>query len=424
MASASLVIHEHQRLTIGEAVGTRDGSTTPFSQARFDLIARFVDRTQCPAFKLGYRNVVVGHHVGYLRIGSLRLEILPKLAPADLPWRDLLVNMINEAADVRLSLGSSSPLHKRPRDLFELLVSRFIDLADRIMRDGLACTYREIEENGTVLRGRLLVPQHVRTNAARGERVFTAYEVWDQDNIANRILHAALRGVARTSSREDLRRRSEELCATFPDFDSGRIQPQDFARVPNDRRMARYREALTLARMLLFGERPDMRWGDVDVVSLLFDMNHLFEAYVAARLRRVPGLRVRAQSRLWFWRGADGARRILKPDLIVHTQDARIIVLDTKWKALRDERPSDEDLRQLYAYVENVGAREGFLLYPTTEEPDAPRRGRFECGGRDGGTARVALFKDQCVAPQWVTDQLERLVAGASAPAVLAMNSC
>jgi 5-methylcytosine-specific restriction enzyme subunit McrC len=410
MPSATLVVHEHERLVIGQAVATRDGTSVPFTQGWFDLLARFVDRTGSPAFRLGYRKVTVAHHVGYLRVGPLRLEILPKLASTELPWRDLLVHMINEVADVRLNVGSPSSLHKRPRDLFELLVMRFVELSERIVRDGLASTYREVEENGTVLRGRLLVPQHVRANTARQERVFTAYEVFDPDNPPNRILHAALRAVARTSPREDVTRRAEQLTSLLPDFE-GRIHARDFDRVPKDRRMARYGEALTLARMLLFGERPDLRWGDVDVVSLLFDMNHLFESYVAARTRRVPAVRVRSQSRLAFWRGADGAGRILKPDLIIHTADARTIVLDTKWKRLPDGRPSDEDLRQLYAYVENVDAHEGFLVYPTAEEAAAAARGHFVRGGRHGGVAVLALFKEGRVAPDWVTEQMRTLVA-------------
>ena len=412
MRSLALVVSEHQRLVVGEAVLTPAGTTTTFTSDCFDLLARFVDRTRCPAFRIGYRSVTVGHHVGYLRVGPLRLEILPKLASADLPWRDLLVHMINESADVRLTLGAASPLQKRPRDLFDLLVARFVDLAERIARDGLARTYREVEENGTVLRGRLLVPQHVRANVAHRERVFTAYEVWDANNVANRILHAGLRAVARTTSRADLRARGEQLLAAFPEFDDGRIQASYFLRVPHDRRTARYREALVLARMLLFGERPDLRWGELDVVSLLFDMNQLFESYVAARLRRISGLRVRAQSRLAFWKGNDGSRRILKPDLIVNTAAGTAVVLDTKWKVLRENnRPSDEDLRQLYAYVEHVEAREGFLVYPAIAEPEEPRRGCFHRGGRVAGTARVALFDGKKPAPHAVTQQLVKLVA-------------
>lgn len=419
MHSVSLVVHEHERLVVGQPVATREGPSVPFQESWFELLARFVDHTRSPAFRVGYRSLSVAHHVGYLRVGPLRIEILPKLAPdTDLPWRDLLVHMMNEAAELRLSLATESPLHRRPRDLFELLVARFVDLAERIVRDGLARSYREVEENGTVLRGRLLLPQHLRANAVHQERVYTAYEVWDADNPPNRILRAALDAVARTTTRADLRAHAEELLGAIPEFENRRLRPEDFT-TNLDRRTARYREALVLARMILFEERPDLRWGDLEVISLLFDMNHLFEAYIAKQMRRVPGVRVKSQSRLWFWRGDDGARRILKPDLIVESiESGELTVLDTKWKRLHDDRPSDEDLRQLYAYSEYVGAQRSFLVYPTASGRELPRDGRFE-KGRAGGTARVDLFAGGRPSAEAVREQLAALVppVGASARA-------
>lgn len=49
------------------------------------------------------------------------------------------------------------------------------------------------------------------------------------------------------------------------------------------------------------------------------------------------------------------------------------IVIDTKWKILRNFRPSDDDIRQMFAYNHYFNAAQSYLLYPsasiTTSEP-------------------------------------------------------
>ena len=148
--------------------------------------------------------------------------------------------------------------------------------------------------------------------------------------------------------------------------------------------------------MLLLGERPDLGWGSLDVVSLVFDMNHLFESYVAVQLRRVAGVNVQTQARASFWRSDDGAWRILKPDAVATVRaTGDVVVLDTKWKELRDERPSDDDLRQLYSYAETLEARRSYLVYPSVDAAAVIRGGSFERGGRRAGTARIALMPER-----------------------------
>ena len=39
------------------------------------------------------------------------------------------------------------------------------------------------------------------------------------------------------------------------------------------------------------------------MISLLFDMNALFEAYIERQLRRLPGVRIKAQAKKHFWWG-------------------------------------------------------------------------------------------------------------------------
>ena len=118
--------------------------------------------------------------------------------------------------------------------------------------------------------------------------------------------------------------------------------------------------------------------------SLLFNMNTVFEKFIAEFLRRwvAPeiGCRVLAQSKgrpEWLMKPRDGGKGgvLLRPDVLVEGSDTlsalgqerndTALVLDTKWKKLGDRnRPSNADLYQLYAYRQRFGAAKSILLYP------------------------------------------------------------
>jgi len=395
MGSARFVVYEHQRLVVGEPCETRRGPVV-FTEAHFDALARYQERTGTAALRLGHRNVRVAHHVGYLRVGPVTLEIFPKLGRhrPDEDWRGLLIHMLRVVAGVRLTPYPIAPLHARAGDLYELLVGRFLDQVHALLRDGLARSYREVEENGPTFRGRLLVDAHARCNAIHQERMFVAYEVQDADHLPNRILWRALARVRRTTTSSDVLHRAEAVAVDFPEVTDAPILPSDWGRVRFDRRTERYREAIGLARMILLEERPDLRWGDREVVALLFDMNALFEAYLEEALRGLPGVHVKAQAKQRFWQPAGHAVRVLKPDLLVFVaRKERPIVVDAKWKVPRLGRPDDDDLRQLFAYLHCFDAERGVLVHPRVDT-DHGQDGAFLNGTKRGRVAFVDLFPD------------------------------
>lgn len=228
------------------------------------------------------------------------------------------------------------------------------------------------------------------------------------------MLHQALRRVSAATADDGQRDRTEALLAAFPEVGSQPVTVADFDRMRLDRRTLRYEEALELARLLLFAERPDLRWGGAPVLSLLFDMNALFEAYVLRQLRRVPGVHVRSQARKVFWRGAGGVK-VVKPDLLVTVDGSdEVLVIDTKWKVPAGDRPSDDDLRQLFAYLRTFGSRRGLLLYPRATKDQRATDGAYVDDGLVGGFDFLDVLPDGRPDAARVREALQVLVRGAA----------
>ena len=166
--------------------------------------------------------------------------------------------------------------------------------------------------------------------------------------------------------------------ATFPDVAGARVTSETFARLALGRSTARYRDALTLARMLLEHRAPELRAGQAPVFAVLFDMNVLWERYVAALFRKAAQgkLEVVTQGSAALWREAGAGSRSVRPDLVVRSGKATLLIVDTKWKVAPDGVPGDADLHQMFVYNEIFRAPRAVLLYPSTGVATG-RRGHF-----------------------------------------------
>jgi 5-methylcytosine-specific restriction enzyme subunit McrC len=144
-----------------------------------------------------------------------------------------------------------------------------------------------------------------------------------------------------------------------------RATEQTFARIRPDRKTQPYQTALNLSRLLLLGYRADVRGGGDHVLSILFDMNALFEAFIFRQLKAVENdtLRVERQQSTYFW-----ANKRVRPDILIRQRDEQggevNYIVDTKWKVLETLQPADDDLKQMYVYNQYYRAAKSVLLYP------------------------------------------------------------
>lgn len=381
-----MILFEHERLRVGETSGSE-----VFTQEQFEAIARWKEKTDHPGIELGHRSLKATQWVGVLQVGRLTLEILPKAeANRDAQqrtdhvkkWKGILLGMLSCLEGFDLLADDKASLRLQDRTLLEVFFHAFLIRTEAILREGLVKTYRQVAANRSAWRGRLLVSEDLKRNLVHRERVFTAAMEFDVHNRWNRILVAALRVLSRHTGNATLRSRAGALLLPFEDWSFPRLQAEDFARLSFDRRTERYRTVIELASLILLDCNPDLEAGREEVFSLLFDMNVLWERWVAHEIRRQIGTRpwyLRTQSSRLFWRSEEGARKTVRPDLLLEptrgTDEALELfggavmvmektVLDTKWKVLVAAVPSDADLKQMFVYNELWQVERSLLLYP------------------------------------------------------------
>lgn len=130
---------------------------------------------------------------------------------------------------------------------------------------------------------------------------------------------------------------------------------------------ARYQPALALAELILRAASTADGGRKTLSTSFVFDMNKVFEDFVAAALREalVPyGGRLLPQ--VTEVRLSD--RIPLKPDLVWRRAGRWQAVLDVKYKALVSESFPNADAYQMLAYTLAYGLQEGWLIYAKSPE--------------------------------------------------------
>lgn len=322
--------------------------------------------------------------VGVIQVPGLQIEILPKIdaatpdetAAGQHEARRNLLYMLAVAGDVPVRSRDVARLSSRRAPLSETLAAIF---ADRLLREllrGPERAYLQQEENLRRFQGKLLIAQQTLRNAAHRERFFCRFDEFCDDAPMNRIFRAACRvllDTMRTPSTQDLLR---HCLLVLDQVEDVVIHDALFDRVVLTRQTERFADVFRFCKLILQGRSPTVRAGAERSFSLLFDMNQVFERFVAAFLRsrvlpRLDGYQLfpQARRRQRHLMTRDGRGVLpLRPDLLIEAPDGRRLVMDTKWKRLSENGGrggvSTGDLYQLYAYTRRYGCVHSMLLYP------------------------------------------------------------
>ncbi len=378
----TITVFEHEKLT--------KKSDPLFTAQLFDQLEKYYGTTGTPYYSLIHKGVKFNQFVGVIQVGDTSIEVLPKTDRSTAhkkTWRDVLIQMLRITSGIEASATSKSDLRLHSNSIFDLYIELFITECEKLTHQGLAKKYRKIKENQTALKGRLHMPGQIRDNIIHKERFHVEYSNYDFNHLINQILKKTLSVLTQIPIRYDLRSRVKRQLLYFEDIGNCVVNQAMFNQIFLNRKTERYSEALEIARLILLNYHPDISKGSNHVLALMFDMNQLWERFITKMMKRHLSSRyiVRAQNSKIFWQ-PEGTPKSLKPDILLIPKDQtdEKIVVDTKWKTPSKYYPSDNDLRQIFAYNQLFDCRKGILLYPGAEKEII---GRYEA--KNGGNCSM-----------------------------------
>lgn len=379
----------------------------------------------------GRREIRAGQVVGILAAKDCILEILPKIdfGSNDQPQGDVgrirqqLVHMLAVALDLDIASGAVTDLGWQRENLLEILIGLYTrKLADAV-REGMPRRYLRHEEDMPVVRGGLNVVRQFTTLAASPGRLACRYDALSRDVPLNQIMKAAIGHLSGISRSSESQRRLRELAFAYADITDVPTSTLAWKSVVLDRTNARWRELLGLAKLLLGSKFQTTSSGEEKGFSLLFEMNRLFEEYVARMLKRAlagSDLTVHAQGGgLYCLRDAESEAQLFmtRPDILIKDGTSIAMIIDTKWKRLGaqvddpKQGVSQVDVYQMMAYGQLYKCRRLMLLYP--HHALMSKQGGILAQHRVAGTdSRLFLASIDVSTNAGILDRLHKLAFG------------
>lgn len=373
----------------------------------------FDDREGNHIFLTPYRNnqLKARNYVGLIQTKSgFCLEILPKTfrTANENEGFEKHQDKINEAKQILLDMLKTlknspfkqshiSNLKTQNAPLLEIFVIMFLNELETLIKKGLKSDYIECEQNRKFLKGKLLFTQNLKHNFAHKERFFTASDEFTSDIAPNKLIKSTLLLLSTRPFSTKTNARIMQSRFVFDEISPSQNYDKDFAKCENLRHFKAYELILLWCKIFLKKQTFTAYQGSQNAFALLFDMNELFESFVAWHLKkRLVNHIVKAQDGRKFLMQGDKFK--IKPDLVIYDKtDTKLenppkIIADTKWKILSvDEAKnfsiSQSDLYQVFAYLARYQCNKGYLIYPKIDS-DSIKHKRFTY------KAKICFFDD------------------------------
>ncbi len=391
-----IIVFEHDSLKLNdEYAGPKpDTPKVKFDKEKLTALQVYFGQKGVPYFSLINNGVRFCEYVGVIQVGNLIIEVLPKADKNDqdkTSWKKKLILMLRSVGVFDIRQTSESDLRLKSNSILELYFEIFIAETERLLHQGLAKRYRKTKGNTTALKGSIQFGQHIQQNLVHQERFFVRHTTYDVEHDFHKLIWKTLQLLRKINTNAVLQSRIGSLTLHFPEMADLKVSAMTFAKLGWNRKTEQYRKVMKIAEMLLLNFHPDVWRGQNHVLALMFDMNLLWEKFVVSCLRKnLKECKVHAQNSQSFWKSKEEKiHSNIRPDILIEMIDSgRIVILDTKWKNMDDQKPSSEDLRQMFAYQIFFGAEKTALVYPGKKQV---RSGVFQKTGFEKTCSLLAI---------------------------------
>ncbi|MGC0367674.1 5-methylcytosine-specific restriction enzyme subunit McrC [Rhodococcus sp. 27YEA15] len=315
--------------------------------------------TVTPTTTPGLFTLTTTRKIGAVTVDTLTVRVEPKTPISRVIW------MMGYVRDPTW-WSAHTALADTDTDLVAALAEAFVVAAEQATTRGLISGYREVEESGPVLRGRLRAGDQITRRFGLTLPVEIRYDEYDEDIDENRLLAATLILLGSAIVPLRLRTRLARLRRTLAD-----VTPPTPGAEPSPLRTRlneRYHWALQLAELITTHRSIEHRIGTVVVRGFVLDMWKVFEDFLmtttAAAITRHGGTGARPGQ--CPARYLDLGRTVtIEPDLTWYDPGGKpVAVIDAKYKSVATGKTGpNADMYQLTAYCTALGLREGHLIY-------------------------------------------------------------
>ena len=339
--------------------------------------------------KIGYRRnigetLTFKNYVGLIQMkNNCQIQVLPKiefLNGEQDETKKVFMRMLRSMKDFPSKVFSNANLKMEHMNLYEIFINMYLQEVRQLVKRGIKSSYVGVEDNLNFYKGKLLVNEHIKRNMVHQERFYVRYDEYQVNRPENRLIKSTLLKLQNITSSVENSKAIRQLLTSFEMLPPSVNFDKDFSQVVIDRNTKDYEMLMQWSKVFLKNKSFTTFSGTENARALLFPMEKVFEAYVAQNMKKVFSKyhwNVSTQDKGHYLfnklNGENYRKFAIRPDFVVTRDDNSVVILDTKWKKLINDRRknydiSQADMYQMYTYSKKYGTSEIWLLYPVSTD--------------------------------------------------------
>lgn len=305
-------------------------------------------------------------------------------------------------------------------DLFAAILEKGVS---RQLKQGLYREYVPIQEDLSIMRGKLNMGDTIRLQMQRKQKLACEFDEFSEDNLYNQILKSTIHRLIRADDVAPERKQVlKKLIVFFGNVSL--IQPDHITwnKLIYQRNNQNYELLLNVCEFVLNGMLQTTEDGTYKLISFSDEhMERLYEKFILEYYKQHhPELNPKSAQVKWNLTEEPDQTMIqflpkMQTDIMLQKGD-KTLIIDAKYysklmiQSYAKETLSSAHLYQIFAYVknmdnENTGNVSGLLLYAKTEEEVFPDGEPFVIGGNSIGARTLDLNQ----AFKVISDQLDEI---------------
>ena len=309
-------------------------------------------------------------HVGIIRFADFQLNILPKIIGENVSsCLENLMFMLRYTKKLDIHTMDSAEISKTKQPFLEILISHYANILLNALQRHIPHCYETKEENLPAVRGHILFAKNQLVNMGNLARVYCQFDEFTSDNLLNQTFKFVAQALCLLTTVPATRALLNKILAIYEDVESRAISYAQAKKILLNRNQLIFKGVLDLALLFLQHTTISLHNKTFTNLAILFDMNKLFEEFVATALEKAFPGQVQTQKSLTIIDSIGGYTNTsysLRPDILFRNDT----IIDTKYKILDlpDNKPSEADIYQMLAYNRFFNRHNIILCYPTFKQ--------------------------------------------------------
>jgi len=341
-----LTITEHQTIKVAK---NRDILNNTISNEDRNLLLDILftnskNNKKVKIFETSNRNQIKANSiVGSITLkNNLIVEILPKFAKGKLDkdnikkFRETLINMIRVSREKNFISSSSivSKINVDEMPLINYVIELFSESLLNEFRQGLYFNYAKKTANTSVVKGKILLSKTLQNNFIDKSKVYIEYKKHNTNNQLIQVFKSLVHLLLKENSLSyNAKNNLIECYSMLEDVEIINLKLTDFDRVVFNRLNDNFENLFIQARFIFSKYIPfTTSINSTPFWSILFDMDYLFEKFLAYLLKKSN---INVKEQFIFTAFTNQNKSVTgRPDFILKDDEGNMVVADAKWKTL------------------------------------------------------------------------------------------